>query len=158
MTDSAPIVPGKRVVVTGGSYGGYMSLATAVDYSPLLRGAIDVVGISHFATFLNNTESYRRDLRRVEYGDERDPAMREFMDKIAPLNNAKDIKVPLFVVQGKNDPRVPFTEAEQMVAAVRANGVPVWYLLADNEGHGFARKANADYYFYATVQIGRAHV
>lgn len=148
-----PRLDAGRVVVSGGSYGGYMSLATAVDYSPLLRGAIDVVGISHFVTFLNNTESYRRDLRRVEYGDERDPAMRAFMDAIAPLNNAKDIKVPLFVVQGRNDPRVPYTEAEQMVAAVRRNGVPVWYLLADNEGHGFARKVNADYYFYSSVQF-----
>ncbi len=150
---SHPRLNADRVVVSGGSYGGYMSLATAVDYSPLLRGAIDVVGISSFVTFLNNTESYRRDLRRVEYGDERIPAMREFHEKIAPLNNAKDIKIPLFVVQGKNDPRVPYTEAEQMVAAVRQNNVPVWYLLADNEGHGFQRKANADYYFYATVQF-----
>ncbi len=148
-----PRLDGSRVVVTGGSYGGYMSLAMAVDYSALLKGAIDVVGISHFATFLNNTESYRRDLRRVEYGDERDPKMRAFMETIAPLNNAKAIKVPLFVVQGKNDPRVPYTEAEQMVSAVRANGVPVWYLLADNEGHGFARKVNADYYFYSTVRF-----
>lgn len=146
-------IDANRVVVSGGSYGGYMSLATAVDYSPLLRAAVDVVGISHFVTFLNNTESYRRDLRRVEYGDERDPKMREFMEKIAPLNNAASIKVPLFVVQGKNDPRVPYTEAEQMVDAVRRNNVPVWYLLADNEGHGFARKVNADYYFYATVQF-----
>jgi dipeptidyl aminopeptidase/acylaminoacyl peptidase len=142
-----------RIVVAGGSYGGYMSLATAVDYSPLIRGAIDVVGISNFITFLNNTESYRRDLRRVEYGDERDPKMREFFEKIAPLNNAASIKVPMFIVQGKNDPRVPYTESEQMVAAVRKNGVPVWYLLADNEGHGFRRKANADYEFYATVKF-----
>ncbi len=148
-----PRLDASRVVVSGGSYGGYMSLATVVDYSALLRGAIDVVGISHFVTFLNATESYRRDLRRVEYGDERDPAMRAFMEKIAPLNNASQIKVPLFVVQGKNDPRVPYTEAEQMVAAVRKNGVLVWYLLADNEGHGFARKSNADYYFYSTVQF-----
>jgi dipeptidyl aminopeptidase/acylaminoacyl peptidase len=130
-----------------------MSLAMAVDYSPLLSGAVDVVGISHFVTFLNNTESYRRDLRRVEYGDERDPAMRAFQEKIAPLNNAADIKIPLFVVQGKNDPRVPYTEAEQIVSAVRKNGVPVWFLMADNEGHGFARKSNADYYFYASVQF-----
>ena len=112
-----------------------------------------MVGISSFVTFLNNTESYRRDLRRVEYGDERDPKMREFHEKIAPLNNATAIQKPLFVVQGKNDPRVPYTEAEQMVAAVRKNGVPVWYLLADNEGHGFRRKANADFEFYATVKF-----
>ncbi len=150
---SHPRLNGQRIVVTGGSYGGYMSLATAVDYSPLIRGAIDVVGISHFVTFLNNTESYRRDLRRVEYGDERDPEMRAFHEKIAPLNNAAAITVPLFVVQGKNDPRVPYTEAQQMVAAVRKNGVPVWYLLADNEGHGFRRKANADFEFFVTVRF-----
>lgn len=150
---SHPRLDARRVAVTGGSYGGYMTLATAVDYSALIRGAIDVVGISHFVTFLNNTESYRRDLRRVEYGDERDPAMRAFHEKIAPLNNAAAIKVPLFVVQGKNDPRVPYTEAQQIVSAVRKNGVPVWYLLADNEGHGFRRKANADFEFYATVKF-----
>ena len=148
-----PRLDASRVVVSGGSYGGYMSLAMAVDYSDLLRGAVDSVGISNFVTFLRNTESYRRDLRRVEYGDERDPQMRAFMEKIAPLSNAKEIRVPLFVVQGKNDPRVPYTEAEQMVAAVRNNGTPVWYLLADNEGHGFARKANADYYFYSVAQF-----
>ena len=148
-----PRLDAQRIAITGGSYGGYMSLATAVDYSPQIRSAIDVVGISHFTTFLNNTESYRRDLRRVEYGDERDPAMRAFHEKIAPLNNAAAIKVPLFVVQGKNDPRVPYTEAQQIVAAVRKNNVPVWYLLADNEGHGFRRKANADFEFYATVRF-----
>jgi dipeptidyl aminopeptidase/acylaminoacyl peptidase len=151
--DTHPRLDAKRIVVSGGSYGGYMSLATAVDYSPLIRGAIDVVGISSFVTFLNNTESYRRDLRRVEYGDERDPAMRAFHEKIAPLNNATSITVPLFVVQGKNDPRVPYTEAQQMVAAVRKNNVPVWYLLADNEGHGFRRKINADFEFYTTVRF-----
>lgn len=150
---SHPRLDAGRIAVTGGSYGGYMSLATAVDYSPLIRSAIDIVGISHFVTFLNNTESYRRDLRRVEYGDERDPAMRDFFEKTAPLNNAAAIQKPLFVVQGKNDPRVPYTEAEQMVTAVRKNGVPVWYLLADNEGHGFRRKANADFEFYATVKF-----
>lgn len=148
-----PRLDGKRIAITGGSYGGYMSLATAVDYSPLIRSAIDVVGISHFVTFLNNTESYRRDLRRVEYGDEREPAMRAFHEKIAPLNNAAAIKVPLFVIQGKNDPRVPYTEAQQIVSAVRKNDVPVWYLLADNEGHGFKRKTNADFEFYATVRF-----
>ncbi|MBX7229536.1 MAG: S9 family peptidase [Burkholderiaceae bacterium] len=148
-----PHLDANRIVVSGGSYGGYMSLAIAVDYSSKIRGAIDVVGISNFVTFLNNTESYRRDLRRVEYGDERDPAMREFQEKISPLNNAEKIKVPLFVIQGKNDPRVPYTEAEQIVAAVRKNGVPVWYLLADNEGHGFQRKANADFQFFATVKF-----
>ncbi|MEP7299028.1 MAG: prolyl oligopeptidase family serine peptidase, partial [Burkholderiales bacterium] len=103
-----------------------------------------------------NTESYRRDLRRVEYGDERDPAMREFLRRISPLTNAGRITKPLFVVQGKNDPRVPYTEAEQIVAKVRENKSPVWYLRAENEGHGFARKENSDYYFYASVMFLRS--
>lgn len=142
-----------RVLVVGGSYGGYMSLATSVHYADRIAGAIDVVGISSFTTFLTNTESYRRDLRRVEYGDERDPAMRAFLDRISPLNNAQKITRPLFVVQGRNDPRVPWTEAEQIVRKVRENGSPVWYLRAENEGHGFRRKENADYQFYAMLRF-----
>ncbi|HWL72789.1 MAG TPA: prolyl oligopeptidase family serine peptidase [Burkholderiaceae bacterium] len=141
----------KRVMVQGGSYGGYMVLASLVHYSERLRGGIDVVGISDFVSFLGNTESYRRDLRRVEYGDERDPAVRSVLDQISPLANAGKIRAPLLVVHGKNDPRVPVSEARQIVQKVRANGVPVWYLEADNEGHGFARKINADYYFYSMV-------
>jgi len=144
-----------RVMVSGGSYGGYMSLAVATHYADRIAGSIDVVGISSFVSFLEHTESYRRDLRRVEYGDERDPAMREFLLRISPLTNAARITKPLFVVQGKNDPRVPYTEAEQIVAKVRANGTPVWYLRAENEGHGFARKDNADFQFYATVLFMR---
>ena len=148
-----PELDASRVAVTGGSYGGYMSLAVATTYSERIASAIDIVGISNFLTFLQNTESYRRDLRRVEYGDEREPAMRAHLEKISPLTNAGNIKKPLFVVQGKNDPRVPFTEAEQMVAKVRANGSPVWYLRGENEGHGFARRENADFQFYATVMF-----
>jgi dipeptidyl aminopeptidase/acylaminoacyl peptidase len=144
-----PQLDASRVMVMGGSYGGYMSLASAIFYGDRLVGAVDSVGISNFVTFLETTESYRRDLRRVEYGDERDPKMREFLNRISPLTNAAKIKIPLFVVQGKNDPRVPYTEAEQIVAAVRANNTPVWYLRAENEGHGFARKENADFYFFA---------
>ena len=151
-----PTLDASRVAVSGGSYGGYMSLAVATTYSDRIAGAIDVVGISNFLTFLQNTESYRRDLRRVEYGDERDPAMREFLQRISPLTNAGRIGKPLFVVQGRNDPRVPWTEAEQMVAKVRENRSSVWYLRAENEGHGFARKENADFQFYATVMFLRS--
>jgi len=140
-----------RVMVSGGSYGGYMSLAVATTYSDRIAGSIDVVGISNFTSFLERTETYRRDLRRVEYGDERIPAMRAFFERIAPLNKAANIKKPLFVVQGLNDPRVPYQEADQIVAKARANGIPVWYLRADNEGHGFARKPNADFQFYAQL-------
>ena len=146
-----PGLDATRVLVTGGSYGGYMTLACMIHYNDRLRCGLDVVGISNFLTFLKNTQDYRRDLRRVEYGDERDPSMREHLERISPLTNAHRIRKPLMVVHGKNDPRVPYTEAEQIVSRVRANGVPVWYLRADNEGHGFARKENADYQFYATV-------
>ncbi len=148
---SQPDLDAGRVLVEGGSYGGYMVLGVATNFPDRIAGAIDVVGIANFVSFLENTESYRRDLRRVEYGDERDPAMRAFLTAISPANNADRIKAPLLVVQGRNDPRVPYTEAEQIVAAARKNGVPVWYLLADNEGHGFARKANVDFLFYAMI-------
>lgn len=140
-----------RIMVTGGSYGGYMTLAVATHYNDKIRASLDVVGISNFNTFLKNTETYRRDLRRVEYGDERDPKMFEFLNSIAPLNNAHKIKKPIFVVQGKNDPRVPYTEADQIVAAIRKNNTPVWYLTANDEGHGFGKKNNQDYQFYSSI-------
>lgn len=135
-----------RVAVTGGSYGGYMVLSSAVHYSDRLVAAVDVVGISNFVTFLENTQDYRRDLRRAEYGDERKPEMRAFLQKISPNNRIDEIDIPMLIVQGQNDPRVPASESEQMVKALRDNGKPVWYLLAKNEGHGFRRKENRDVY------------
>ncbi|MGH7515707.1 MAG: S9 family peptidase [Gemmatimonadales bacterium] len=150
-----PDLDASRVMVTGGSYGGYMTLAVATMYDKRIRCALDIVGISNFITFLTNTESYRRDLRRVEYGDERDPAMRAFFEKIAPVNQTDSITRPLFVVQGANDPRVPRTESEQMVRMVKRHGTPVWYLLAKDEGHGFRKKPNVDYLFYGTVAFVR---
>lgn len=146
-----PELDADKVMVTGGSYGGYMTLAVATMYNERIKASLDVVGISHFGTFLKNTESYRRDLRRVEYGDERDPAMSAFFEKIAPLNNAQKITKPLFIVQGANDPRVPRTEAMQMADKVRSNGGVVWYLEAKDEGHGFRKKSNADFQRYATI-------
>ena len=146
-----PELDASRVGVVGGSYGGYMVLASLQHYPERIRAGIDVVGISDFITFLTNTEDYRRDLRRVEYGDERIPEMRAFFERISPLRNADKIRSALFVAQGKNDPRVPYTEAEQIVKAARANGGPVWYLLFDDEGHGFRKKANSDYFGAASV-------
>ncbi|MGI5845341.1 MAG: S9 family peptidase [Candidatus Xenobium sp.] len=140
-----------RVAVMGGSYGGYMTLSSMTHYNERLRAGVDVVGISNFVTFLQNTQDYRRDRRRVEYGDERDPKMRAFLESIAPTNNAHKITRPLFVVQGQNDPRVPVTEAEQMVEVVRSNGGAVWYLMAKDEGHGFAKKSNRDFYLQSVV-------
>jgi dipeptidyl aminopeptidase/acylaminoacyl peptidase len=141
-----PELDAERVVVMGGSYGGYMTLAALIMYGERLRGGIDVVGISNFVTFLNNTSAYRRDLRRVEYGDERDPSMRAFLQRISPLNRANMIRKPLLVVQGQNDPRVPASESEQLVARVRGSGGEVWYLVALDEGHGFRKKANRNFY------------
>jgi len=146
-----PSLDAERLMVTGASYGGHMTLASATFYNERIRCAVDVVGQSNFVTFLQNTESYRRDLRRAEYGDERDPKMRAFLEKIAPINNAGRINKPLFVVQGGNDPRVAPSESEQMVKSVRKNGTPVWYLMAKDEGHGFYKKNNVDFQFYATI-------
>jgi dipeptidyl aminopeptidase/acylaminoacyl peptidase len=134
----------ERVVVYGGSYGGYMVLASMIDFADRLAGGIDIVGISDFKTFLKNTKDYRRDLRRAEYGDERDPTIAAFFDEISPLKNADKISDPLFVIQGANDPRVPASEAEQIVAAVRGSGNEAWYMLALDEGHGFRKKSNRD--------------
>jgi dipeptidyl aminopeptidase/acylaminoacyl peptidase len=142
-----------RIMVTGGSYGGYMSLAVSFHYSAQIRCAIDVVGISHFNTFLKNTEAYRRDLRRVEYGDERDVDMAAHFEKISPLNHVDEIKKPLLIVQGGNDPRVPATEATQMKDRIKLNGGTVWFLMAKDEGHGFKKKNNIDYQFYATIEF-----
>ncbi len=142
-----------RIGVYGGSYGGYMTLATMTHYNDQMRAAIDVVGIASFITFFQNTSAYRADLRRVEYGDERDPKMHEFLQRISPLTSASKISKPLMVVAGYNDPRVPYTEGQQIVQAVRANGAPVWWLMAKDEGHGFAKKANQDYQFLAMTEF-----
>ena len=146
-----PDLDASRIMVTGGSYGGFMTLAISTNYADRIRCAVDIVGPSNLVTFLENTADYRRDLRRVEYGDERDPKMRAFLERIAPANNAHKISKPLFVIQGRNDPRVPHTEAEQMVAVVRKQGTPVWFLMANDEGHGFAKKSNVDFQFYSTI-------
>ncbi|MDX2186435.1 MAG: S9 family peptidase [Opitutaceae bacterium] len=153
-----PDLDANRVMITGGSYGGYMTLACAIAYNERIRCSLAVVGISNFVTFLEATESYRRDLRRVEYGDERDPAMREFLIRISPTTRAAKISKPLFIVQGRNDPRVPRGEAIQMVETVRKNGSPVWYLEAKDEGHGFRKKINADFQFYATIRFVQEHL
>jgi dipeptidyl aminopeptidase/acylaminoacyl peptidase len=139
----------------GGSYGGYMALAASVRFGDRIAGAVSRAGISSFVTFLERTETYRRDLRRTEYGDERDPGMRAFLESISPLTHAGRIAKPLFVIHGRNDPRVPYTEAEQIVATLKKGGTPAWYLLASDEGHNFRRKANMDFRFHATVEFIR---
>jgi dipeptidyl aminopeptidase/acylaminoacyl peptidase len=148
-----PDLDADRVMIMGGSYGGYMTLACSFHYADRIRCSNDIVGISNFVTFLEHTEAYRRDLRRVEYGDERNPEMREFLLKISPMNHLAEITKPLFIVAGQNDPRVPASEGRQMVEALKQRGQTVWYLLGKNEGHGFAKKANADFEFYACIKF-----
>ncbi|MDI1317678.1 alpha/beta fold hydrolase [Flavobacterium sp.] len=142
-----------RIMIMGGSYGGYMTLATAFHYADRIKCSVDIVGISNFNTFLKNTEEYRRDLRRVEYGDERNPKMYSFLDKISPLNNTDKIKKPMFIIQGTNDPRVPLTEALQMRDKLKAQGNTVWYLEAKDEGHGFKKKPNVDFQRLAVIKF-----
>lgn len=139
-----PDLDASRVAVVGQSYGGYMVLAVAGHYNDRIAGAIDLYGISDWVTFLQNTEGYRRDNRRAEYGDERDPKMRAVFDRIAPIRMSDRMKKPMMVFQGANDPRVPRTESEQMVAKLRAQGTEVWYVLAKDEGHGIQKKANQE--------------
>lgn len=141
-----PELDENRVAVMGGSYGGYMVLASMIHYNDRLRCGVEIVGISNFVTFLENTQDYRRDLRRAEYGDERNAEMREFLMNISPTTNAHKITKPMFIAQGLNDPRVPASESEQIVEAIRENEGTVWYLLAKDEGHGFRKKSNRDYY------------
>lgn len=157
ITTEEALDPGK-VAVYGGSYGGYLVLASLLEYGDRLRCGVDVVGISSFPAFLEGTQEYRRDLRRAEYGDERDPAVAEFLHRISPLTQVERLRRPLFVVQGLNDPRVPVGESERLVRAVRAAGGTAWYLLARDEGHGFARKPNADFFFVSMVQFLRTHL
>ncbi|MBJ7439784.1 MAG: S9 family peptidase [Sphingopyxis sp.] len=147
-----------RFGLTGGSYGGYMCYAAATHYAGKLRANLCVVAISNFVTFLENTQDYRRDLRRVEYGDERDPAQRAKLMEISPLTRVADIKKPLFVVTGANDPRVPASEADQIVAAIRKNGGTAWHLVGTNEGHGFAKKENADYNFWTSLLFWKQYL
>ena len=153
-----PDLDAKKVLVTGGSYGGHMTLAVATLYNDRIACSVDIVGISNLVTFLEHTEAYRRDLRRVEYGDERDPQMRAYLESIAPMNHVKAITKPMMVVAGVNDPRVPKSEADQMVKALETNGTTVWYLAAKDEGHGFAKKKNADFQFYTTVLFAQKYL
>jgi dipeptidyl aminopeptidase/acylaminoacyl peptidase len=148
-----PDLDADRIGVTGGSYGGHMTLAVSTFYSDRIRCSVDIVGMSNLVTFLEHTEAYRRDLRRAEYGDERDPKMREFLEKIAPMNNIEKIKKPMFVIAGKNDPRVPVSESQQIADALKKQGTPVWLMIASDEGHGYRKKPNQDFQFYATVEF-----
>ena len=146
-----PALDSSKIMITGGSYGGYMTWAVAYEYNDKICCSLPIVGPSNLVTLLEHTEAYRRDLRRVEYGDERDPAIREYLEKTAPLNNSEKIRKPVYAVVGKNDPRVPWTESRQMLDKLKSNGIQTWFLMANDEGHGYAKKKNQDFLFYSTI-------
>jgi dipeptidyl aminopeptidase/acylaminoacyl peptidase len=146
-----PQLDAGRIMAYGGSYGGHMTWAVSAFYNDRIRCAMPVVGMSNLVTFLEHTEEYRRDLRRAEYGDERDPAMRAYLEKIAPMNHIDAMHAPIFAIVGKNDPRVPWTESRQIIDKLNAQGTPTWFLMANDEGHGYAKKKNRDFLFNAEV-------
>jgi dipeptidyl aminopeptidase/acylaminoacyl peptidase len=147
-----------RVAVSGRSYGGFMSLASLVEYGPRLKAGISAVGISHFPSFLKHTSGYRRDLRRAEYGDERDPRMAAFLDSISPLTRADRIRTPLLLVHGRNDPRVPYGESERIFAAVRKRGIPAWFLTFEDEGHGVREQDDQKVLWRAETEFLARHL
>lgn len=153
-----PELDASRVAVIGGSYGGFMVLSSLVHFPERIKAGIDIVGVANFITFLEHTSPYRQDLRRAEYGDERDPEMRAFFERINPTAAADQIRSALLVAHGKNDPRVPFSEAQQIADRVRAAGRPVWTVYADNEGHGFAKKDNRDYLTAVEMMFLQKHL
>jgi len=146
-----PALDAGKIMITGGSYGGYMTWAVAYEYNDKICCSLPIVGPSNLVTLLEHTEAYRRDLRRVEYGDERDPKVHEYLEKTAPLNNSEKIRKPVFAAVGKNDPRVPWTESRQMLDKLKSNGIQAWFLMANDEGHGYAKKKNQDFLFYSTI-------
>jgi dipeptidyl aminopeptidase/acylaminoacyl peptidase len=149
--ETQPDLDASRVLIAGMSYGGYMTLSVATQYNDRIAASIDTVGLSNIITFLERTAEYRRQLRRNEYGDERDPATRAVLEKIAPANLASNLTKPIFILAGKMDPRVPYAESEQMAAAARKNHAPVWFLGMKDEGHVFQKKTNIDYGFYLKI-------
>jgi len=152
-----PNLDERRVMLYGASYGGFMVLASLARYNERLAGGVDIVGISDFVAFLENTASYRRDQRRAEYGDERDPDMRVFLQSISPINHAEAITKPVLIVQGLNDPRVPTVQSESILAAIKANGGKPWYLLAKDEGHAIRKRSNRNALMEA-IALFTAHV
>jgi dipeptidyl aminopeptidase/acylaminoacyl peptidase len=148
-----PDLDGDRIMVTGYSYGGYISLLVACNYSDKIRGAISNWGPSNLVSFLENTTGWRRDLRRAEYGDERDPKIRQELNRVAPRNNIEKLSVPVLIFQGMNDPRVKYTESSDLVQELKSKSKTVWYVLAKNEGHGYTYTDNAIFMTASTMHF-----
>ncbi len=151
-----PCIDGDRLVVYGGSYGGFMVLSALTTYPDLWVAGVDIVGISNFVTFLENTSDYRRAHREAEYGSlERD---RDFLERISPSNHVDRITAPLLVIHGENDPRVPVSEAAQIVEALKSRDVPVEFMVFDDEGHGIVKLKNKLVMYPAVVDFLNTHI
>ncbi|GGN85599.1 S9 family peptidase [Haloarcula pellucida] len=151
-----PAVDPNRIVAMGGSYGGFMVLASLTEYPDLWAAGVDVVGIANFVTFLQNTGEWRRELREAEYGSLAED--REFLESVSPINKVERITAPLFVLHGANDPRVPVGEAEQIADEVADHGVPVEKLIFDDEGHGISKRENRIEAYTRVVEFLDEHV
>ena len=150
-----PDLDASRIMVQGGSYGGHMTLAVAYLYSDRIRCAIDVVGPSNFVTFLKNTSGYRRDLRRVEYGDQREPAIRAYLERpprsITPRRSASLSSSS----RAETTPGFRCPSRSRCSRRIRSLGTPVWYLMAKDEGHGFVKRSNRDFEFFSSILFMR---
>jgi dipeptidyl aminopeptidase/acylaminoacyl peptidase len=151
-----PAVDPERIVALGASYGGFVVLAAMTTYPDRWAAGVDIVGIASFVTFLENTGEWRRALREAEYGSLEDD--RAFLESISPINTIESIRAPLFVLHGANDPRVPVSEAHQLVERAREQGVPVRELVFDDEGHGFSKLENRIRAYTEIVDFLREHV
>ncbi|MDQ3687802.1 MAG: alpha/beta fold hydrolase, partial [Acidobacteriota bacterium] len=150
-----PDLDADRVLVRGASYGGYVALSVAANYGQRIRAVVSDSGISNLTSAVGQNEGWDRELQRAEFGDERDPKVKEFFEKAAPANNAAKIKVPLLVIHGARDARVKIGEAERMIQAARKHGRPAWFLIGKNEGHGFTRRSSHDYRMYAEILFAK---
>ena len=157
--DTQPTLDTSRVMVTGVSYGGYMTYAVAEMYSSRLRGALAAAGISDFISYFATTDPTRPEDRIAEYGDITLPEMHEFLQRISPITNASKIRIPLFIVHGANDTRIPPAQAEEMARVVRSNGVPVWLTIYADEGHAmWATAANNNFWFYTWITFVKQYL
>jgi dipeptidyl aminopeptidase/acylaminoacyl peptidase len=143
----------QRVMIAGPSYGGYVALAAAIEYGDRLRGVNPAFGITDFPSFLQTTEISRQANRNAEYGDPADPQMAAFLARISPLTNIARLRIPVFIAAGAKDTRVPISQAETLVKALKASGTPVWYVRFENAGHQQLTVQTNDFSIYTWVMF-----
>jgi dipeptidyl aminopeptidase/acylaminoacyl peptidase len=153
-----PTLDEERVMIAGASYGGYVTLAAAIEYGDRLRGANPAFAITDFPTFLESTELSRQANRNAEYGDPADPEMRAFLTRISPLANVDRLRVPVFIAAGAKDTRVPIAQAELLVTALKSRGTPVWFVRFENAGHLQLTASTSDFSIYTWVMFVRQHL